>query len=122
MPFLATRRDLGDRTFIDFSHSSDRSLGLFSLVGILLQSSVIEPHVVIARLVSKFLLVLDPSLAEHCSFNSCTVAKLLLKVGVRCIELSRARAWQAIESELMDIVKGISQVDVIIPGVPELTL
>lgn len=103
MPLIVTRRDLRHGSLVDLPHTRERLGTLISrAVGVLLQAGIVEPDVVIARLVRELLLVLEASLAEDGRLDARTVAELLLKVAVGGVELSGAGAGEAVQGELRE--------------------
>lgn len=98
---LLTRRHLRDRALIHLPDPLERVSGpVLTPVRVLLESGIVEPDVIVARLVRQLFLVLQAALAEHGHFDAGPVAELFLKVGVGGVELGRARPRQPLEGEL----------------------
>lgn len=106
MPLILTRRYLRHRPLVHLPNPTQRFLALLlsHLLGIpiriLLQSSIIEPNVVVSRFVSQFLLVLNTTFAEDGGFDARAVAELFFEIGVGGVELGGTGTGESVESEL----------------------
>lgn len=95
MTLLLRRGDICDCPLVDVADPVFVAEGL-------LEAGVVKPDVVVLGVLFNLLLVLDAALGEDDIFNAFTLAKLLLKGGVRLVEELRFGAWESIEGVFVD--------------------
>lgn len=101
MPLLVTRRNLGHCSLVNLTHAGEGGVvTIATLERVLLEPSVVEPDVVVSRLVRELLLILDATLAEDGGLDAGSVAELLLKVRVGGVELGGTGSGEVLEGEL----------------------
>mmetsp|Transcript_9980 Transcript_9980/g.14528 ORF Transcript_9980/g.14528 Transcript_9980/m.14528 type:complete len:214 (-) Transcript_9980:7-648(-) len=79
-PFLLDRGQIGDSTL-------EYCACLFHVCGPFLQPDVVEPDIVVARVLFELLFILESPFGKNDVFHTCAVAMFLLEAGVHLVQL-----------------------------------